>query len=240
MRKNIDIVVEAAHYIGDAKVGSADGVTLTYGGARLDSFAPLYADAGVPGVLFRPLVADEGGNVDTGLNAAFLAQLDSLWAHRLAASGFFTAQQVTVARGLIAHGVFVVPASAATIKNIDPAHPLGMFTPGGLDAPGRRDQWDATVSACRDMVTLYLKGEQADARAKGAELEANTAFWDSVVAVANDPLGTVAGWGSQQVLHALLGLVTNPYVLGLGAIVVVGVVISRGGGAKLVKLAAGK
>lgn len=240
MRTNADLIVAAAESLDPSKISTADGMTPLYNGARLDSYSPLYADAGIPGVLFRTSIADEGGNIDTDLNAAFLAQLDSLWSHRLAAAGFFSDAQVARARSLIAVGVVVIPSNTTTIKNIDPAHPVGMFEPAGLDStPGRRAQWDAVVKQFRDIVTAYLKGEQADARAKGAALEADTAFWDSVYAAVKDLPANVAGWTSQQILHAFLGIATNPYVLGLGALAVVGFIVYRKGSVAIVKAAAG-
>jgi hypothetical protein len=148
---------------------------------------------------------------------------------------------VSQARVFIALGVPVVPTSSPTIKNIDPKHPVGLFEPPGLDSvAGRRDQWDAVCKQFRDIVTTYLKGQLDDARAQGAVLEDNVAFWDSVYVNVRDLPANVAGWTSQQILHAFLGIATNPYVLGLGALVVVGFIVYGKGSKAIVQAAAGR
>lgn len=242
MRTNAAAIIEVAHYIDDAKVTlGPDGESVLYGGAHLSDFSPVYADAGIPGVLVRPLIADESGNTDTDLNNAFLSQLASLWTHRLALSGYFTAEQVARAVAIIGKGLMVVPSNSTAIKNIDPTHPNGLFTPAlaNQDAD-HKASWDRITAEFKSIVTAYLKGEFEDARAKGAALEANVAFWDSVYTTVQDLPGDVAGFASRSILHALGSILLNPYVLGLGAVAVVGFIVYRRGSVAILKAAAGK
>lgn len=240
MLTNAQAIVDVASYVNAAKLSqspSNNGAVL-YDGQPLSDAGPLYRDLGIPGVLIRPMVADESGNTDTDANRAFLSQLSDLWSHRLAGSGFFTAEQITKAVAVLGKGLMIVPTNATTIHNIDKTHPDGLYSPISAD-PSRSTQWDQITAQFKTVTTAYLKGELADAVAKGADLDADVAFWDSVAEEVKNLPGDVAGFAAKNILGAFAGIIFNPYVLGLGALALVGFIVYQRGSAKVMSLATG-
>lgn len=214
---NADILVAAARMLDGAHtVGSAGSVT--FRGARLASYNTLYSAIGVPGILCRDLVAAETSTeVDTQLNRDFLGQVKSLWKNRLSKTAYFTVDQVAMVLALLEIGVYVAPVNARTIQNVDPNHPLDLVEPGVLTAkPATRDGWDSICKEFKTLTGVYLNRQQAEATARGAELEANVAFWDEVYKEALDAVKAVAsgflfGFGS---IAGVVLIVAGLYLFG--------------------------
>ena len=152
-------------------------------------------------------------------NVAACHSLADLW-ERCRGSGFFTSDQINLAKAACLSGVLCYVASGRAVMNVWPACPPGLAAPVVNDTT--RPKFDGIVARFDIVRKAYAARNFADATKQAQAAAADVAFWDTVYTVVKavaDAPATVAGAASDATMRLAGGILAKawPLILMVGA-----------------------